>query len=125
MPGWPSGLAKRHSLGRLALVAVACQALAACTVSTTDGPKTSRLVVGVVKVEVPERQGELTAVSVKSLGLGWTKGPFLGWNSSSWVLADPASCQLLVVVRKTVEADSTARILQALKGENVCYVKDL
>jgi len=109
----------------LAIVVASYHALAACTVSTTDGLRSSRLLVGVVKIEVPERQGELTTVSVKTFGLGWTGGPFLGWNSSSWILADPASCQLLVVVRKEVEAESTARILQALKGENVCYVNDL
>ena len=94
--------------------------LGACTVNTTGARGTSRYVFGLAKITIPDRQGQLAAVSVKALGLGWDSGPFLGWRDSSWVIADPAQCQLVVIVRSGVEAENATRVLEQLKGEQVC-----
>lgn len=75
---------------------------------------------GLVRVVVPERQGKLAAVDVKALGAGWDKGPFLGWQAGNWIVADPADCQLLVVIRSPAQAENAAKVLQSLRGQNAC-----
>lgn len=82
----------------------------------------SRLYVGVVRVKVPAKSGNLVAISVDALGAGWRQGPWLGWQSDSWVEADPAKCQLLIVIRSAAEARNAAEVLRALEGRDACVV---
>lgn len=91
-------------------------ALGGCTTVTLSERGDSRLYLGVVRVTVPARAGDLSAVSVKTAGLGWQHGPWLGWRSDDWVEADPARCQLLVVIRSPAEARNAAAVLRALEG---------
>jgi hypothetical protein len=101
-----------------------------CTVTLpADGPTREIISVGITRIVVPERKGNLVAFRRSSLGLGFgdatASAVWAGFDSSEWVIADPAKCQLLVVIREDVEAENAARILESLKGENVCYVKDM
>ncbi|MDF0487355.1 hypothetical protein PX554_04375 [Sphingomonas sp. H39-1-10] len=95
-------------------------ALCGCTSVQVADRGESRVYLGVVRVTVPDRAGDLVAYSVKTAGAGWHRGPWLGWRSDTWVEADPAKCQLLVVIRSGVEARNAAEVLRALEGRNAC-----
>ncbi len=81
-----------------------------------------RVFVGAVKVRLPATSGHIQAVDVKTLGAGWQSGPFVGWNASNLVTADPAECQLLIVVRSGAEAKNAKEIISSLEGQNPCIV---
>lgn len=81
---------------------------------------TSRVFVGVVRVVTPAVRGDVAAIDVDAAGLGWDGGPWLGWRSGSWISADPARCQLLVIVRSPAQAANAARVLGALEGLDPC-----
>lgn len=113
-----------------ALCVLAAALCSGCTVTLpAEGPTREIVSVGITRIIVPERKGNLVAFRRGSLGLGFgdatASAAWLGFDRSEWVIADPASCQLLVVIREDVEADNAARILESLKGENVCYVKGM
>ena len=93
--------------------------LGGCAFPEADGTR-SALYVGIVRVRMADRAGDLRAVDVKALGLGWDSAAFLGWRSGQWVSADPASCQLLVIVRSGVEAEQAARVFESLRGQRPC-----
>jgi len=76
--------------------------------------------VGIVRVRMPAAQDGITYVDVKTLGLGWDGAAFLGWHAGQWVTADPAKCQLLVIVRSGVEADSAAALFKSLGEQRPC-----
>jgi hypothetical protein len=99
--------------------AILLPACAAQNVENGAGART-RTFVGIVQVTTPARAGDLAAVDIKTLGLGWDAGPWLGWRAGSWISADPAKCQLLVVIRATAEAANAAQVLQTLKGKDLC-----
>lgn len=82
----------------------------------------TRTYLGIVRVTVPDRSGNLVAYSVKAAGAGWHAGPWLGWRSDNWVEADPSKCQLLVVIRSAAEARNAAEVLRALRGREACVV---
>ena len=84
------------------------------------GTRTSRTHIGITRIVTVEKPGAMAAVDVRTLGFGWDKGPFLGWRAGEWVTADPAKCQLLVIVRSPLEADNAAKVLAALEGQNPC-----
>ncbi|MCL9998890.1 MAG: hypothetical protein NBV68_05880 [Erythrobacter sp.] len=94
-----------------------------------EGPTREIVSVGITRIVVPERKGNMIAFRRSSLGLGFgdatASAAWLGFDHSEWVIADPAQCQMLVVIRDDVEAESAARILESLKGEDICYVKDM
>lgn len=94
--------------------------LGGCTTVRMTEQGESRLYLGVVRVTVPDRSGDLVAFSVKTAGVGWQRGPWLGWRSDNWVEADPAKCQLLVVIRSPAEAGNAAEVLRALEGRSAC-----
>jgi hypothetical protein len=109
------------------LAAVLCQG---CTVTLpAEGPTREIVSVGVTRIIVPERKGNLLAFRRSGIGIGFgdaiASAAWLGFDRSEWVIADPAKCQMLVVIRDDVEAESAGRILESLKGENVCYVRDM
>ena len=76
--------------------------------------------IGVVRVTMPDRKGELSAIDVKTLGFGWDAGPFVGWRAGNWVMADPAKCQLLIVIRSPAQAENAAKVIQSLEGQEPC-----
>jgi len=78
--------------------------------------------VGLVRVVLPDARGKLAAVDVKALGAGWDQGPYLGWKAGNWVVADPAGCQLLIVIRSPAQAENAARVLQSLGEQKPCIV---
>jgi hypothetical protein len=88
----------------------------------SGGGARSRLYVGIVRVVQPDSRGKLSALSTKALGLGWDAGPYLGWKADEWVIADPADCQLLVIVRAAAEADNARRVIESLGGMNPCVI---
>ncbi|QLC25918.1 hypothetical protein HFP57_13385 [Parasphingopyxis algicola] len=73
-----------------------------------------------VRVVTPEAAGAVNAIDVETVGLGWDGGPFLGWHSGSWISADPARCQLLIVIRSPAQAENAATVLRALEGQDPC-----
>jgi hypothetical protein len=109
------------------LSAALCQG---CTVALpAEGPTREIVSVGITRIVVPERKGNLVAFRRSSLGLGFgdatASAAWLGFDRSEWVIADPAKCQLLVVIRDDVEAENAARILESLKGEDICWARDM
>lgn len=80
--------------------------------------------VGVVRVHMPAAQEGMHYADVKALGLGWDGAMFVGWRAGQWVTADPEKCQLLVIVRSGVEAESAAALFSALAGENRPCIAD-
>jgi hypothetical protein len=95
-------------------------ALCGCSTVRLDDEGVSRWYVGVVRVVLPDSRGKLAAVDVKSLGVGWDAGPYLGWRSGNWIIADPADCQLLVVIRSPAQAANAAAVLKSLEGTQAC-----
>jgi hypothetical protein len=78
--------------------------------------------IGLTKLRFPEIIGNTKAVDVRTLGAGWQSGPFFGWNASNLITANPADCQLIIIVRSSVEAQSAAKIVTALEGKNPCII---
>jgi hypothetical protein len=99
----------------------ACLA-AGCTTVEPGGGSRSAFLLGATSVRIPRTQGEVSAIAVRTLGFGWDGGPFLGWRSGNWITADPANCQLLIVIRSAVETANAVRIINALEGQNPCIV---
>lgn len=94
--------------------------LAGCTTIDLGSNGDTKTLVGIVRITLPAKSGDLTAIDGKTLGLGWDGGPFLGFRKASWVIASPDECQLLVIVRSPVEAANAAQVLERLKGETIC-----
>jgi hypothetical protein len=101
--------------------------LTACTTISMAPPEgglisksRSLTILGMTRIRFPEIRGNISAIDVRSLGAGWQTGPFLGWNGSSMITADPGKCQLIIVIRSAVEAANAAKVLEQLKGENLC-----
>jgi hypothetical protein len=78
--------------------------------------------VGIVTLRLPATLGNVQAVDVKTLGAGWQSGPFVGWNASNLVTANPADCQLLIIIRSPAQAENAAKVISSLEGQNPCIV---
>ncbi len=114
-------------MGRFNLLMAAgvASALAGCSTVVPGQWTGSRTFVGVVRVDMPVTQGDVQAVRVRTLGAGGGEaGVFLGWEDGAWIVADPAQCQLLVIVRSPVEVENAARVLRELRGQNACLVDE-
>lgn len=124
MGGWTMRAWRAGFLGAGALLGAGCT-----TVIAGDGASREIVSIGITRVVVPERRGDLVAFRRTGFGLGFgdatAAAAWLGFDRSEWVIADPASCQLLVVIRADVEAENAARILESIEGENVCYARDM
>lgn len=101
-------------------VALLLLLLGGCTTVGVNDATGVRWLVGVVRVDLPARQGKLTAVDVKTLGAGWDNGPFLGWRAGNWIAADPSECQLLIVIKSPAAAENAAKVLKSLEGQKPC-----
>ncbi|MBL4836908.1 MAG: hypothetical protein JKY34_04960 [Kordiimonadaceae bacterium] len=86
---------------------------------------------GFVEVVLPKTEKGIRAVSVKSLGVAIENGISIGWRDKEQVLVplkvqadgttpDEAICSMVVIIRSTAEAKHAAKMLQPLKGENIC-----
>ncbi len=74
------------------------------------------------RIVMPDSTDKLSAIDAKTLGVGWDRGPYLGWKSGNWIVADPAQCQLIVVIRSAAQAANAAKVLQSLRGQQPCIV---
>lgn len=111
------------------LLTLSTGALAGCTTinmvaqdGVTTAPYQQSTHIGITRLRMPARQGNVQAADIKTLGIGWQAGPFIGWNSSNLVTADPSKCQLLIVVRSAAQADNAAKIISSLKGQDPCII---
>lgn len=114
-----------------ALAGLLCASLAGSgctTVIVGEGSTHDIVSIGVTRIVVPERKGEVIAFRRTGVGVGFGNAvgssAFLGFDQGEWVLADPAACQMLVVIRSDAETETTLKILEKLEGENICYVND-
>lgn len=118
-------LASSPSQGKfLRSLVCAAMLLGGCTtVHISDRPRT-RTYLGLVRVVVPQRSGDLVAYSLRAVGVGWEAGPWLGWRSDSWFAADPAKCQLLVVIRSEAQSRNAVEVIRSLEGRNPCVIDE-
>ena len=112
---------------RLALLLAIAFPLAGCThVTVGEGGGEEIVGIGLVRIELPRTQGSLLAIGRSGVGIGWDGlpggGAWLGYSGGQWVIADPAECQLLVIIRSPAEAENAARVLAALAGGSPCIV---
>lgn len=85
----------------------------------------SRTYIGMVRVEMQPTVGDMQIIDVRTLGLAAGRsGVMLGWEQGSWVIADPAQCQLVVIIRSPTEAENAARVLRELRGQRACLVNE-
>ena len=82
----------------------------------------SSFYLGATAIRIPQTRGQVSAASVSTLGVGWDDGPFIGWRSGNWISADPANCQLLIVIRSAAETANAVQIINALEGQSPCIV---
>jgi len=115
-----SSFERGESVLRVALLFVFL--LGGCASVQAGGRQQTFFHLGATSVTVPQTQGDVSAISVSTLGIGWEEGIFLGWRSSNWITADPANCQLLIVIRSDVEAANAIQIINALGGQRQCIV---
>lgn len=95
-------------------------ALGGCTVVTVGEGGRSAFYLGAVQVRLPRTEGATAAIEIETFGLGWDRGPYLGWRSGKWVVADPKDCQLLVIIRSPAQAENAAKVMEALGGQKPC-----
>lgn len=99
--------------------------LAGCATVTPGEWRGSRTFIGAVRVDVPVTQGDVQAFRVRMLGLGAGRdGVMLGWQDGQWVIADPARCQMVVIIRSEAEAANAAQVLRQLEGQDICVVNE-
>jgi len=103
-------------------VVIVALLLAGCTSVEPGRAPRSQFHLGAVAVRVPKTVGNVTAVSVKTLGVSWDDGLNIGWRSGAWITADPAKCQLLIIIRNAAEAANAIKIIKSLEGQQPCIV---
>jgi len=121
---------------RKPFIALLCAlGLSGCTTIVLGGENTlaqenrrAIVSVGISRIVIPETQGETVAFKRTGIGLGFGSAvgsaAWLGFDQNEWVIADPAKCQLMVVIRSDVESANAALILDTLKGVDVCYTNE-
>lgn len=90
------------------------------TISINDGQALQGHYLGIVSVRVPDGQSGMTAVEAKNFGASFADGVNLGWSSQSLVTADPAGCQIMIIVRSAAQLANVQEITKGLKGEKLC-----
>ena len=71
---------------------------------------------------MPQVEGYTVVSDVKTLGAGWDRGVFVGWHAGSWIVADPARCQFVIVIRSAAQAENARTILKQLGERDLCLV---
>jgi hypothetical protein len=105
-------------MNRLVLL-LAVVAVQGCTVVPSDGAGKAHYYFGFVRVAYPESRGKLTAIDVKSMGIGFDGAAFLGWRDSKFVYAEPGDCRTVIILRDRIEEDHVTQMLKAL-GDKAC-----
>jgi hypothetical protein len=106
---------------KLAIMAVVLPALHGCTtISINDGQALQGHYLGLVSVRVPEVRAGMTAIEAKNFGASFTEGVNLGWSSQSLVNADPAGCQIMIIVKSATQLANVQEITKGLRGEKLC-----
>ena len=106
------------SVSRIVVLVVSLL-LGGCSTVSSDGASRKHYYFGLVRVDFPESVGDLKAVNVKTLGLGFDGSVFLGWRDSSFVLAKPEDCRTIIILRDKVELAQIKILLENL-GEKPC-----
>jgi len=96
--------------------------MCSCTTVRPERGVSTRVYLGLVKIVVPQTRGTVTAFDVETVGFGWDESAYLGWRSGSWVMADPAECQLLIIIKNAAQAGNAAEIIRSLEGQDPCIV---
>ncbi len=121
-----SGFGRIHVLRAVAAFGLIGLNCACTTVQVDSGGGSTIFGIGVVRVELPPTKGDTLAIERSGVGLGWESTPgggvWLGYSASEWVIADPADCQMLVIIRSPTQAENAKRILESLEGETPCVV---
>jgi hypothetical protein len=93
--------------------------LAGCVSLPTDGAGRTHYYFGLVRVAYPVSRGKLTAIDVKSLGIGFDGAAFLGWRDSKFVYAEPDDCRTVIILRDRIEKDHVMQMVKSL-GDKAC-----
>lgn len=104
-----------------AALALALLAPGGCATVPTDGTARAQTHVGIVRVVTGGGAG-VESVSVRTLGLGWDGAAFLGWRAADYARADPAGCQVMIVVRRDADLASVEQLVRSFEGEKPCVV---
>ena len=114
-------MASRGLIGRLvAPLLLGCGSAGCTTISINDGQALQGHYLGLVSVRVPEAHTGMTAVEAKNFGASFAEGVNLGWSSQSLVTADPAGCQIMIIVKSAAQIANVQQIAKGLKGEKLC-----
>jgi hypothetical protein len=103
---------------RLTIFALAAMSTG-CIVSPQDGKSGVHYYAGVVRVAYPKKSGALTAVDVKTLGLGFDGAVFAGWRDSKFIFAKPDECRTIIILKDRMEIAHVTKLLDSL-GEKPC-----
>jgi hypothetical protein len=93
--------------------------MAGCVSIQADGTGKAHYYFGLVKVMYPVSRGRLTAIDVKSIGVGFDGAAFVGWRDSKFVYADAADCRTVIILRDKSESDHVVGLLKSL-GDKAC-----
>lgn len=106
------------------LVGLGAGGCTSVSVGSADGQEFAGI--GFYRVRLPATQGTLVAVEREGVGLGWGNlagaGVFLGYDKTEWVIADPADCQLLIVIKSAAQAEHAKEIIALLGDQSPCIV---
>lgn len=113
---------RRGGRRRAALLALGIPMLAGCTAVAPGNGPSSKVYVGIIRVQTPASTGTTSVTDVRAIGLGVDGGPWAGFRKASWIAANPRECQLVIIIRSNVEAASAAAVLRSLEGQNPCII---
>lgn len=111
-----------HPTGCRRLAAPALSLLASLT-ACTDMPGTvpsDQVYIGLVRVQTPRTEGDLTAYKIQALGAGIGDGAIVGWQSKEVVSAAPDKCQLVIIIRSDVTAANARDVLSRIGDRKPC-----
>ena len=58
----------------------------------------------------------MRAIDVRTLGMGWDGGAFIGWRHGQFAFAEPGECQILIFVRTKMDQSALDRF-RSLGGQ--------
>ncbi len=111
------------------IAAICALFLSGCTTIVVDGATERSITsIGVTRIQIPEKQGNLLAFKRTGIGIGYGNAvegaAWLGFDRAEWVIADPAECQLLIIIRSGAEAAQVEQLLGNLGGGEVCFANN-
>ena len=111
--------------GAFRLKVCASMILGATCVSCTTltGPESRpSIFVGILRLKPAPKSDGAVASSTTALGAAaGLDAAFIGFRKSTRISADPAKCQILILVRSDAELEETTNLLKSLeRGSSVC-----